>query len=70
VLAALGAVAGLLAARWGVRLVGSMLYGVEQSDPVSFAIGGGALLAIAALACLIPTRRAVSVDPLIAMRAD
>ena len=70
VLAALGAVLGLVGARWGTALIGSQLYGVQQRDAVSFAIGGVALVAIAALACLIPVQRAVRVDPLIAMRAD
>jgi putative ABC transport system permease protein len=70
VLAALGAVLGLIGARWGTALIGSQLYGVRQTDVASFVIGGGALVAIATLACLIPAQRAVRVDPLIAMRAD
>jgi putative ABC transport system permease protein len=70
VLAAVGAVAGLLAARWGTKLLGSMLYGVQQTDLISFATAGGVLLLVAAVACLIPIRRALSVDPLIAMKAD
>jgi putative ABC transport system permease protein len=70
VLAGIGAVLGLIAARWGVKLVSSMLYGVQQTDGLSFLAGGIVLLIIATVACLIPVRRAVSVDPLIAMRAE
>jgi putative ABC transport system permease protein len=70
VLAGIGAVLGLIGARWGVKLVSSMLYGVQQTDGLSFLAGGIVLLIIAAVACLIPVRRAVSVDPLIAMRAE
>ena len=69
-LAGIGAVIGLAAARAGAKLIGSMLYGVQQTDPVAFAAGGVMLVVIAALACLVPARRALSVDPLIAMRAD
>jgi putative ABC transport system permease protein len=70
VLAGVGAVIGLAGARAGTKLIGSMLYGVHQTDPVAFAAGGILLVVIAALACLVPARRALSVDPLIAMRAD
>jgi putative ABC transport system permease protein len=69
-LAGVGAVIGLVAARAGARMIGSMLYGVQQTDPVAFSAGAVALIVIAALACLVPMRRALAVDPLIAMRAD
>ena len=69
-LAGIGAIIGLAAARAGVKLIGSMLYGVQQTDPVAFSAGGLLLLVIALTACLVPMRRAVSVDPLIAMRSD
>jgi putative ABC transport system permease protein len=69
-MAGVGAVIGLLAARGGGTLVSKLLYGVQQTDPISFAMGGGALVAIALLACIVPVRRALSIDPQIAMRAD
>jgi putative ABC transport system permease protein len=69
-LAGIGAAIGLGVARWGVKLLGSMLYGVQQTDVVSFAMGAVILFLIAVVACLVPVRRALSVDPLIAMRAD
>jgi putative ABC transport system permease protein len=69
-LAAVGGVIGLIAARWGVKLLGSMLYGIRETDIVSFFTGAAVLLVIAVVACLVPVRRAVSVDPLIAMRAE
>jgi putative ABC transport system permease protein len=70
VLAGVGAVIGLIAARSSVKLIGGMLYGVQQTDGISFVGGASALVAIAVLACLVPIRRALSVDPLIAMRAE
>lgn len=70
VLTGCGALLGLAAARGGVTLIGSMLYGVEKTDPVAFGAGAVLLVVIALLACVVPTRRALTVDPLIAMRAD
>lgn len=69
-LAVVGAAIGLVAARWGVALLSSFLYGVAATDAVSFGLSAVVILGVAAAACLVPTRRAVSVDPLIAMRAD
>ena len=69
-LSMLGAVLGLVGARWGTKLIGSQLYGVQQTDVLSFAMSAAALVGIALLACLLPVRRAVRVDPMIAMRAD
>ena len=69
-MAVVGAFAGLLAARWGTKLLAHTLYGVQQTDPLSFVAGSMLLLVIAILASLIPVRRAVAVDPQIAMRAD
>jgi ABC-type antimicrobial peptide transport system permease subunit len=69
-LATTGMVVGLAGATWGVRLLKKTLYGVQPIDPASFAIGALALLSVAVFACLVPTRRAVRVDPVIAMRAE
>src|SRR5919201_737481 len=70
ILAGIGAVIGVAAARAGAKLIGSMLYGIGQSDLAAFGAGVILLVVIALLACIVPTRRAVSVDPVIAMRAD
>jgi ABC-type antimicrobial peptide transport system permease subunit len=50
------------------RLVGSMLYGIGGSDPIS--VGGAALilLTVALLACYLPTRWGSRVDPLVTLR--
>jgi len=69
-LALLGAGIGLFGARWGSRLLEHMLYGVARSDAASFALGAAVLVGTAALACIVPMRRAVAVDPLVAIRAD
>jgi predicted permease len=69
-LATTGLVIGLVGAVWGVGLLRKTLYGVEPTDPASFALGAVALLTVAVFACFVPTQRAVRVDPVIAMRAE
>jgi putative ABC transport system permease protein len=51
------------------RLMGSLLFGVESSDPFTFAAVAGVLLAVALLACFLPARRVMSIDPQVALRA-
>ncbi len=69
-LAMAGLIVGLIGAAATMRLLQGSLFGVQSTDPVSYALGGGALFAIAVIACLAPTRRALRVDPVIAMRAE
>jgi len=65
-----GAVVGVLGARWGSKLLENMLYGVQRTDSASFSIGVLVLMLTAVAACLVPMRRAVSVDPLVSIKAD
>ncbi len=52
------------------RVLSSMIYGVGANDAITF--GGTALLlaAVALLACYVPARRAMSVDPMVALRQE
>ena len=69
-LAAIGLGFGLLAAFGSTRLAGSLLYGVNPSDPFIF-VGVTSLLALAALAaCYFPARRALKINPVIALRTE
>jgi putative ABC transport system permease protein len=52
------------------RVLASLLYGVEPTDPVTFLAVPTALAAVAVLATYAPARRAMKVDPLVAMRAE
>jgi predicted permease len=60
-LAGIGIVAGGLASLWVGRLLGSLLFGVGTTDPVTYIGMGGILLSVAALAGLLPAVRAVRV---------
>jgi putative ABC transport system permease protein len=69
-LAAIGVVLGIGAALALARVIESMLFEVEPFDAASYAAVAAVLLAVAALACYVPARRAMRVDPLVALRAE
>jgi len=63
-----GLVLGLVGGLWLARLGSSLLYGVTASDPLTLIGVSLLLLAVAIAACYFPARRAMKVDPAIALR--
>ena len=61
---------GLLGALAGSRLLGHMLFGVTPYDPITLLAVAIVLGAVATLAGFIPARRAMRVDPLVALRYE
>ncbi|HST23552.1 MAG TPA: FtsX-like permease family protein, partial [Blastocatellia bacterium] len=61
---------GVVGALGLTRLMTSLLYLVEPTDPVTFLAVGTVLIAVAALSCFIPARRVTTIDPMIALRSE
>jgi ABC-type antimicrobial peptide transport system permease subunit len=66
----LGIVLGIAAATVLMRLLSSELYGVSATDPLTFGAVAVIVSAVAMLACYIPARRAMRVDPMVALRYE
>jgi ABC-type antimicrobial peptide transport system permease subunit len=66
----LGIALGLTGAFLLTRFLSSELYGISPIDPVTYLGVAVAMAAITMLACYLPARRAMRVDPLIALRYD
>ena len=65
-----GVATGLVASWAAMRLLAGFLYGVAPTDAGTFAATAALLLAVAALACYLPARRAAAIDPLLAIHAE
>lgn len=69
-MAAAGTAIGLVAAFGLTRYLRDVLFGIEPSDPMTYALVIMSMLAVAGVASAIPARRAATVDPAIAFRSD
>jgi ABC-type antimicrobial peptide transport system permease subunit len=63
-----GLALGLVGAWWLGRAGSSLLFGVTASDPLTFTTVSLLLTAVATAACYFPARRAMTVDPIVALR--
>jgi putative ABC transport system permease protein len=69
-LVGIGILIGIAGASIVTQFISSLLFGVSAIDPITFALTTIVLLVVAVLACYIPARKALRVDPMIALRAE
>ena len=69
-LVAIGVVLGAAAAFALARVIVSQFFGVKPTDPATFLAAAVLVLAVACLACYAPARRAMRVDPIVALRYE
>ncbi len=69
-LIAVGVAAGLVVAANLTRYISSQLWEIQATDPATFAVVSAILIAVALCACVVPARRAMRVDPTVALRQE
>jgi putative ABC transport system permease protein len=65
-----GVLIGLVGAFVSTRLMGSLLFEISAANPLAFTLPAALLLLVTVLAAYLPARRAASIDPMRALRAE
>jgi ABC-type antimicrobial peptide transport system permease subunit len=65
-----GLAVGLVTSMVLTRTLSSLLFGVTSMDPLTWAVVSLTLVAVCAMACLVPARRAAAIDPIAALRQE
>jgi predicted permease len=68
--ALIGVAIGIAAALGLTRLMTKMIFGVNPADPITYGVVGLLLLLVALAACYVPARRAMRIDPMVALRYE
>ena len=69
-LAAIGVAAGILGSSLLTRAMASLLHGVSPTDVAAFTAASAIVLGVTVLACYLPVRRAVAIDPMTILRSE
>ena len=69
-LTAIGVVLGLIIAGLSSRLLSVLWYGIAATDPITFGSVSTLMVLVALFACYLPARRAMRVDPIVALRYE
>jgi ABC-type antimicrobial peptide transport system permease subunit len=67
---AAGLTLGMAGAAVGARVLEKLLFGVRPNDPLTLAVVAALVSGVALLACWVPARRAMRVDPIVALRSE
>ena len=69
-MAAAGAAAGVLGAWLFRKAVSQLVFGISPEDPMTFFAAAAVLIAVAFIACVVPARRAMRIEPMLALRYE